>query len=186
MEEERKIINGENEQAVWAQIEADLTQTSELFTYDALINQGSRQIHLYIDIDLGGGFESGSAITELSAPVSVSSNFRFAVHDEDFLDSIGSFLGLDSTKTGYPELDEKVVIKTNSEIKAREVLKDPQVRDTLSVLEDFDLGIHTHTLEETGFEQPYLEFNINEAITEPAQLRQVYQTFCKVLSALEN
>ncbi|WP_345950895.1 MULTISPECIES: hypothetical protein [unclassified Mucilaginibacter] len=185
--EDQRVITGSTEQEVFAAIEADLTSTEEeILSYDALINHGSRQIELYIDIDLGGGFEGGSETTQLSAPLSITPEFKFAVHDEDFLDSIGSFFGLDSVKTGYPDLDEHVIIKTNHEPKVRELFADPEVRQVLSTLEDFDLGIHHRALEETGYEQPFLELNINQGLIDPAELRLVYHAFYTILTQLES
>ncbi|MFD1256535.1 hypothetical protein ACFQ3S_06975 [Mucilaginibacter terrae] len=183
--EEQKIIAGNTEQEIWTQVAADISAEEELFSYNVLIKHGGKQIELYIDIDLGGGFEGGSEITQLSAPLSVTRDFKFAIHDEDFLDTIGKFFGLEDMKTGYPELDEHVVIKTNSPEKVRNLFSDGSVRNVFTTLNNFDFGIHNHTIEETGIEQPFLEFNINEGITDADSLREIYHAFYKVLIGLE-
>ena len=183
--EEQKIITGSTEQEIWAQVTADLTSTEEVFAYNAIINQGGKKSELYIDIDLGGGFEGGSETTQLSAPLAVTRDFKFAIHDEDFLDTIGKFFGLEDMKTGYPELDEHVVIKTNAPEKVRELFADGTLRSVFTTLDGFDFGIHTHTIEETGIEQPFLEFNLNQGITDPNALQQIYHAFYTVLIKLE-
>jgi len=184
--EDQKIISGITEQAIWTVIEADLAAEEELLNYDVLIEHNGKQIELYIDIDLGGGFEGGSEVTQLTAPLNITPQFKFAVHDEGFLDSLGKFFGLDSVKTGYPEFDQHVIIKTNHESKARDVFADAAVRDMFLQLTDFDFGIHTHTLKDSDIEQPFLELNINEGITDPATLRQLYHAFYTILVELDN
>lgn len=183
--EERKVISGATEAEVWPLVKADLNTGEDLLYYDALINQGDKQIRLYIDIDLGGGFESGSEITTISAPLAITPAFKFAVHDEDFLDTIGKFFGLEDVKTGYPDLDEHVVIKTNHEEKARQLFADAEVRSVFATLEDFDFGIHNREIEDSDQEQPYLELNINRGLVEPDELYKIYHTFCKVFEALQ-
>jgi hypothetical protein len=183
---EQKVITGSNEQEVWAQITHDLTTDNDMLTYDVLINQAGRQIALNIDIDLGGGFEGGSETTMISAPLAVNRNFRFALHDEDFLDSIGKFFGLEDVVLGYPELDEHVVVKTNARQKVSELFADPALRSVFTHLTDFNFGIHMRTVDGMDAEQPFLEFNSNLAITEPDALQQIYHAFCSVLTGLEN
>jgi hypothetical protein len=50
-----KIYTGNTEDDVWQQLAADVDEN--VLEYHALIKQGSRNITLDIDIDLGGGFE---------------------------------------------------------------------------------------------------------------------------------
>ena len=183
--EERKIITGNTEQEIWDQVSQDLTASEDSLTYDVLINQNGKQIELDIDIDLGGGFEGGSATTQLSAPLRVTRDFRFALHDQDFLDTIGKFFALEDIVLGYPEFDEHVVVKTNAREKVSELFADRAVRDVFTRLNDFDFGIHTRTPEDTDIEEPFLELNINDAVTEPAALRQIYHAFYAVLTGLE-
>ena len=184
--EDQKIISGTTEQEIWETIAADLATEGDLLDYNVVIEQDGRQIELYIDIDLGGGFEGGSALTQLVAPLGVNRDFRFAIHDEDFLDTIGKFFGLEDVKIGYPELDEHVVIKTNTPEKIRALFADNSLREVFTTLEDFDFGIHTHHLEDSESDQPFLEFNINQGITDAEELRKIYHAFYTILVGLEN
>lgn len=183
--EEQHIITGTTEQEVWDKISAELATEEDILTYDTIISYGRRNIELYIDIDLGGGFEGGSELTQFSALLNVNHNFRFAMHDEDFLDSIGKFFGLEDVKLGYPELDDRLVIKTNTREKVTALFADPELRAVFTELEDFDFGIHTHTPDDTDEEHTFLELNIDRGITDVTMLRRIYRTFYEVLVGLE-
>ena len=65
-------IKGETEQQIWEQVSADFDKGNQLQSYNAVITQGNTRIILDIDIDLGGGFESGFSTTILF--------FEFALH----------------------------------------------------------------------------------------------------------
>ncbi|WP_158829481.1 hypothetical protein [Mucilaginibacter lacusdianchii] len=184
--EDIKVISGSSEQDVWQNIEADLTAEDDVLNYDVVIKQSGKQVQLTVDIDPGGGFEGGFETTELRAPLSLVSDFRFAVHDEDFIDEIGKFFGMEDVETGYTDLDKNVVIKSNNEEKVHRIFEDADVRELFARLEDFDLVIHHQKLGESNAEQPVLELNINEGITDPASLRAVYHAFYKVLETIEN
>ena len=183
--EDIKIISGSSEQDVWQNIEADLAAEDEVLNYDVVINQGGKQVQLTVDIDPGGGFEGGFETTELRAPLALVSDFRFAVHDEDFIDEIGRFFGMEDVETGYTDLDKNVVIKSNDEEKVHRIFGDDDVRELFTKLEDFDLSIHHQKLRDSESEQPVLELNINEGITDPTSLRTVYHAFYKVLEMIE-
>jgi hypothetical protein len=66
--QEPKIISGSTEQEIWPLIESDLND-DDLYLYNAIIKQGSKEVLLVIDIDPGGGFEGGSESTQLSAVI---------------------------------------------------------------------------------------------------------------------
>jgi len=121
--EDQRIISGKNEQEVWPLIEANLN--TDEYTYDVLIEQGGKRIQLYIDIDPGGGFEGGSELTQIKAPLPVSNEFRFAIHHQGFIDSLGKFFGMQDVETGYPEFDKKVLVETNDKEKVHQLLLMP-------------------------------------------------------------
>jgi hypothetical protein len=179
--EDLKVVTGNTEQEIWPVIESDLS-AGDILDYHILIRQDNAETDLYIDIDLGGGFEGGYEITQLKASLSIPHDFKFAIHDEDFIDKMGKFFGMQDVETGYPELDEHLIIKTNDEERVRLVFADEEVRQTLTLLNDFDLGIHhVHNGE---IQTASLEFNINEGITDAAYLRKIYHAFYKVLTGI--
>ncbi|WDF56464.1 hypothetical protein [Mucilaginibacter sp. KACC 22063] len=182
--EDTKIITGNTEEDVWSVIAEDLSSEEDLLTYDAEIHQGNKIIQLFIDIDLGGGFEGGSEFTQLVAPVSGAADFRFAIHEEHFVDEIGKFLGMQDVTVGYPELDNHIIIKTNNQEKIKKIFEDTYVRELFTDLSEFDFGIHEHCLNGNGEKVPCLELNIDEAITDPDELRKIYHCFYRVLNKI--
>lgn len=181
--EDIKIISGNTEEQVWAGIQAALQE--DVFDYNLLIKQGKKQIKLYIDIDLGGGFEGSSELTQLSAVLSHKNTFKFAIHDKSFIDEVGKFFGMRDVEIGYPSLDKHLIIKTDDKGKVRHIFADADIRRVFTALESFDCGIHTHSDEKDKL-HAYLELNINEGINKPLQLRKVYHAFYKLLMNIED
>ena len=179
-----KVIKGNTEDEIWQQITADLSNQTEILEYEALIDQGDKQIVLDIDIDLGGGFESGYESTMLRAPLHIDQDFRFAVHDEGFIDEVGKFFGMQDVETGYEEFDKATLIKSNDEEKVKALFADASVRRVMQSLDDYTFGIIMHHTnhDEKG---PFLELYINTAITDAADLRQIYHAFYTVLNLLD-
>ena len=87
------------------------------FQHSLTLQQGEGQVLLEIDIDPGGGFESGYATTRFSAPVQLATDFAFTIHPEGFLADFAKLFGLQDEVIGYPEFDKKVIIKTNEQRK---------------------------------------------------------------------
>lgn len=113
------IISGRTEDEVWQQINSWFLANPDPLEYTAIIEQEKRKVVLDIDIDLGGGFESGFETTTLSAELKTASNFRFAVHEQHFSDEIGKFFGMEDVEIGYNEFDKKLIVKTNDPIRVK-------------------------------------------------------------------
>lgn len=183
MQQERHI-SGHNEDEVWQQITKDLTQYPDLLQYRAVIEQQSKTIYLDIDIDLGGGFEGGYATTIFSAPFRNRNGFRFALHEEGFLDDLGKFFGMQDVEIGYPDFDDRLIIKTNDEARVRTIFTDEEARTALLALPDFTFEV---VLPDTDpdLEDSTLELIIEEGITDPARLRQLYRVFFGTLNLID-
>jgi len=176
----QKNIFGETEDQVFQQVNADFQAEPDLLQYEAVIEQGGRKILLVIDIDPGGGFESGYESTTLSAALQSDPAFRFAIHHEGVLDEIGKFFGMQDVITGYPEFDKKVVVKTDDEERVKSLFESAAVRSVFGSLIGFTFGItrhHTATEKKAAF----LEFNIERGIVDAAELKSIYNAFVKVL-----
>jgi hypothetical protein len=180
MQKER-VVYGQTEEEVWDALKKDLQSDDSLLDYHALIEQGDRDITLDIDIDPGGGFDNGDAYTAFRSSI-LKSDFRLAVHHENFVDEIGKFLGMQDVVIGYPEFDKKLVIKTNDGPKARIVFAEPQVREVLQSLENFSLETERHEVDE---KDNSLLLNIEEGITDPEQLKLLYHAFITLLIAID-
>jgi hypothetical protein len=183
--ETTKIFAGKTEAEVWKQIDVDLGNGEDVYDYNVIIAQGDKKINLIIEIDLGGGFEGGYANTGFSTQIIPDKGFTFAVHHDDFIDDIGKFLGMQDVEVGYPELDHALVIKTNDDEKVRLLFTDSNVRAVLEKLSDFDFGIRLHHVPDTDVKQAFLELNIEDGITEPTELRKLYNAFYTVLEIIE-
>lgn len=177
-----KIYTGHTEDEIWQQLRADINE--DTLGYQALIIQGAKQINFLIDIDPGGGFESGYAITSFTSPLT-DTNFKFIAHDKDFVDEIGKLLGMQDVEVGFPELDDHLIIKTNNEDKIKSLFAMPAVIAAFTTLANFDFGIKLHSVEDSDQKQAFLELNIQDGITDSKILRQLYHAFCEVLDKLE-
>lgn len=60
---------------------------------------------------------------------------------EHFIDAAGKFFGMQDKVIGYPEFDEKVIVKSNNEKQVKELFKDEQVRSTLASIDDFRFSL---------------------------------------------
>jgi hypothetical protein len=182
--EQTKIISGNNEEVVWQQITADLKDDS-ILEYHVIIRQEERTVLLDIDIDPGGGFESGYEFTRLTSRILEKNDFRFALHHEDFMDKMGKLMGMEDVIIGYPEFDDKLIIKTNDPSKVKTVFSDKAVRELFQSLTDFTIHIHHHVIDNEKGKEPFLELEIQRGVTNPIELRKIYHAFFSTLVALD-
>ncbi|GEO07723.1 hypothetical protein [Segetibacter aerophilus] len=180
------IVRGTTEEEIWQQVSNQFAQNPDPLEYKVVIEHGNQQIVLDIDIDLGGGFESGYETTSFTAPLHASTDFRFAIHQEHFTDEIGKFFGMQDVEIGYEEFDKKVIIKTNDKDKVRNVFADPSVRTVIQNLENFTFAITTHHSSAGAENKPFLELIIETGITDLDKLRSIYSAYHFVLTKLES
>lgn len=179
-----KQIVGNTTDDLWQQISTDLSG-KDVFEYNVLLVQNGKKVELMIDIDLGGGFESGSESTSFTALISPEHDFRFALHHKGLIDSVGKFLGMEDVVIGYPEFDEAIIIKTNDKERVHGIFSDANVRETFMSIGSFTLCLtHHHEMGQKG-SQPFLELSMDKGITDPTELRRLYEAFYKVLCALD-
>jgi hypothetical protein len=183
MQEERHI-SGRNEDEVWEQITRDLAQHPDLLQYRALINQQNKTILLDIDIDFGGGFEGGYATTIFSATFRNREGFRFALHEEAFFDDLGKLFGMQDVEIGYPDFDDRLIVKTTDESRVRTLFTDDEARAALLSLQNFTFEI---VLPDTDPDtnDSTLELIIEEGITDPSRLRRLYHVFFGTLMLVD-
>lgn len=191
--EKYKIIKGQSDEEIWDQVRADMSNISYPLKYGANIQQNDKTISLNIEVDLGGGFESGFQVTSLTAPVPIQfttltsrlnepKDFRFALHDEDFIDKVGKFFGMEDVKTGYEDFDRKLVVKTNDVEKVKAVFADEDTRRTFQSLAGFNLHIAHYDHDD---KHSSLELTIDKDITNVEELRKIYDAYVNVLEAFE-
>ena len=159
----KPVFRADTEEALWQQVSADLNREEDLFEYAAELHQGGYQVLISVDIDLGGGFESGLTTTTLTAPVPGNVSLRFALHEQDWVHEIGKLLGIDDVELGDPALDAAFIITTNDPAALQHLLlHKPGVRDTLLRYPDLRL-----TLAPASPAEPLLlTFTIDQALTQ--------------------
>lgn len=183
--EDAILIKGNTEQEVWQQIKQQLTAEPGFLNYKAQIEQGGRHLALLIDIDLGGGFQSGISTTTLSARLSDDPGFLFAIHRERLIDNVGKFFGMQDIVIGFPEFDDKMIIKTNDEKRTKKLFGLSPTRKLFNSLSNFSLHIESEHEHRSGREIYYLVFTIDEGITKLPLLRSIYKAFNDVLRRVD-
>ena len=191
--EKHKIITGETEDEIWKQISADLADISYPLMYNANIRYNDKTVFLNIENDPGGGFESGFQSTIFTAAIPVhltffssqldeQKGFRLALHDENFIDKLGKFFGIEDVQTGFEEFDKKLIIKTNDVEKVRILFADEKVREVFQMLGSFNLHVahYDHVDRHSA-----LELTIDRDILNIEELRKIYIAFVSVLNAFE-
>jgi len=179
--QKQKHITGRTEEEIWKKLTPGLTKEPMLFQHSVLIEHNKRKISLLIDIDLGGGFESGYAVTRFIAPADDSGDFSFAIHHEGILEKIEKFFGMQDIQTGFPAFDKKFIVKSNNESKVKKIFSDKSLRDTYSSLNNFSLTLSKHPVPNRVRKKTFLELNIAEGITNPARLKKIYNAFYNTL-----
>lgn len=180
-----KVISGDNLDEVWRQLAADIDSNDLLLQYNVLINHLNKKVSLEIDIDPGGGFESGYQTTKFSSNIQNSTHFQFAIHHQGFIDEIGKFFGMQDVITGFPEFDKKVIVKTNDEAKVKSIFSDEKVRNVFEDLTDFVFHTTSFIVPGSDSEGKFIELNIEDGITDPIMLREIYEAFYSVLIAID-
>ena len=183
--QEARVISGTSLDEVWKQIDEDFSQYQEVYEYNAIIEQQGRSVTLDIDIDLGGGFEGGYALTRFMSPLKSFDDFRFSLHRQDLLDGIGKLFGMEDIKIGSPEFDKNIVIKSNHPDRIKDILSSTQIREVIQSLPNFEFHIGHHHSSHTEVESAFLELRIDEGITDTARLRLIYGAFILVLEKVD-
>lgn len=178
-----KQITGSTTDDIWRQVSADLSE--EIYDYNVLLVQDGREVELVIDIDLGGGFEGGFEFTAFKAPVTSEHDFRFALHHQDLIDTVGKFFGMEDVVIGYPEFDDALIVKTNDRERTRRIFADVNLREVFQLLHSFTLHLTHHHVAGQTEKQPFLELDISKGVIDPEVLRNLYDAFYKVLSRIE-
>jgi hypothetical protein len=182
--EDVKTFTGATEAEIWQQLEADWAADPDPLEYRAILRQAGHKVLLDIDIDLGGGFESGIETTSFSAAFDNPENFQFGLHHESFLDEVGKFLGMQDIPIGDAEFDANIVVKASDEAKIKAILANGTVRSALVPLSDFTFGISlAHGIGETGTRST-LDLVLNEGVTDLGRLRLLYSAFFQTLVQL--
>ena len=172
------IISNATEEETWKQVKIQLANNN--LSDSILIKDKQYSILVNIDIDLGGGFEGGFSTTQLKSPIKTKSDFHFAIHKKNLLDDVGKFFGMQDVIIGDKDFDDAFIIKTTDEKRIKEILADANTKNILKSISHFTLST-----EEGTEENAILEMYIEEAITDTAFLKKIYQAFYSVLFQID-
>lgn len=177
---EKKTLSGRSWEEVWHQINADFSSAS-LNDYHVHIQEEGRDMKLDITSSPGGSDEGGYDTTTITSALTNHSDFRFAIHPEDFLYKMGKLFGIEDVTLGYPEFDKNVIVKTNNEAKLKSIFADSELRKVFEELSGYDFRIaHDEDKQLTN-----LQLHIQRAITNSATLIKILKAFHHVLVSLE-
>ena len=179
--EKTKLFTGNSEAEIWQQVAADMQQEGEILTYTALLNQNGQETLLNIDIDLGGGFESGFSTTMFRVKIPHPVFLQFNIHEQDLLNEVGKIFGMEDIKLGYPEFDAAFIVQTNQPETVRALFADEDIRHMLLKHPDAKLKLQADD-DATG---SWLEFTKEDAIVDPAELREVYHLLHCILGKVD-
>ncbi|MBC3539229.1 hypothetical protein ACFSC6_07720 [Rufibacter sediminis] len=177
-----KTFSADTEEELWHQVAHDMARQKELMEYSALLTLAGQPIYFDIDIDLGGGFESGFSNTSFLAPVQHSTAFKFALHEQGFIDEVGKIFGMEDIELGYPDLDDAFIIKTNQPETLKNLLVDPAIHAILLKHKNCEIKLHEEA-DEIGPEM-VLTFSKDEAILDISELREIYGLLFSLLQRL--
>lgn len=146
-----------------------------------------------LDIRSIAGYKSSEHFTRFRAPFVNQDGFRFAIYRKTFIHRIGTFLGMQDIRVGYPLLDRDFVIQSNSEHEVRRLLSNPGIRELLE--KEPDLYLHVQQAEGDDSD----ESEVSEASSKPTdelylevpgliedsgRLEDIYGLFAEVLRTL--
>ena len=182
---ETKMIAANSEETVWKRITADLDKDNPPLQYHVLIYHDVKKVQLDIDIDPGGGFESGFESTSLTAIVPHLHGFKFSIHHEDFIDKVGKLFGMQDVIVGYPEFDDKLIVKTNDAEKIKDVFAEESARGLFQRLTGFVLHTGSRNIGDSDDKEDYVELMIDRGVLDLSELRKIYTAFVNILMAID-
>ncbi|MCB2409801.1 hypothetical protein [Hymenobacter lucidus] len=174
-----RTFSANTEDALWQQVLADMAYQKDDWEYTADLDQAGYRTRFSIEIDLGGGFESGIELTTFTAIVPRRIPFRFALHEQDWMHKMGKLLGLTDVELGDPEIDAAYIITTNDPATLHDLLADETLRQTLLRYQELRLDLAPES--EMPESDVLLTFTKEAAITDPEQLREIYHLFYSIL-----
>lgn len=185
--------NSKNQQQ-WDKVEEMILNKSIPFQLGSTLEHGAFQVYLVIDIDPGGGFESGFELTSLSADIPTqftgftthlndTQHFQFSIHRQDMFDRIGKFFGMEDVETGHSTFDECFIIKTNQPERLKAIFDHADIRQ--GMLDEKNSSLQLYPANEDS-NQYTLEWMFSHAIFDVPRLKKMYDCFTQVMDAIQH
>ncbi|MCC9166751.1 hypothetical protein [Pontibacter harenae] len=167
-----KQFEGDTETELWQKVAADMSSLGDVLKYSVILNQSGQQTLFDLDIDLGGGFESGISTTRFRTALPAATVLRFNIHEQDFLNEIGKVLGMEDIKFGYPDFDAAFIVQTNNANALKHLFSQESIRNIL--LKHPTAKLKLDVSSDPAAPDVYLSFSKNNAVVEVAELQEIY------------
>lgn len=131
--------------------------------------------------------KTSTTYTRIRAPYVNKDGFNFKTYKSGWFSEIGKTLGMQDVEIGYPEFDEKFIIKGNDESKLRELFSSDKIRELISSQENIYLEVKDDegwfgTDFPEGVDELY--FQTMGVIKDIERLKSLYVLFALVLNKL--
>ena len=125
--------------------------------------------------------------TRMRAPFLDSGGFRFTVYRKGFFSEIGKLFGMQDIEIGDPAFDDAFILKSNDDLKLRELLGNSKIRELVNQQPQIyfaiknDEGFFGSTFPE-GVDELY--FQVLGVVKDVERLKLLYELFSETLDQL--
>lgn len=131
--------------------------------------------------------KSSTPYTRIRAPYVNPDGFKFKIYNENIFTDIGKLFALQDITVGFPEFDNRFIIKGNDETKVKELFADSELRGLIDLQPSIllqvkdDEGIFGAEFPE-GVDELY--FEVMGVIKDMERLKSLFDLFGEVLNRL--
>lgn len=125
--------------------------------------------------------------TRMRAPYVNPDGFRFTVYRKGLFSEIAKWLGMRDIAIGDEQFDKDFILKSNQEVKLRQLLSEPRIREMIALQPD----IHFEVRDDEGFFGPSFPAGVDElcfqvvgVIKDIERLKSLYELFSETLDRL--
>ncbi len=181
----RNIITENSEEEVWKAIAGQLNSKEDNLDYTAQFTTQNHCVTLDIDIhpDRVYDDEDVKPLTSFSTPLPDETSFRFRIEKQSLKHEIGKLFGMQDVIIGHPAFDKRFLIQSNDEAKVKDIFSNAEVSATLLQHPVDDFEIREHKI--GANKEIVFRLNLEGGITEPAALKDIFQSFKTVLNTLK-
>ena len=137
----RKLF-GPSQAEVWAQLSLELGGQSEHgFWKGSKVRAVVEEWTVILDTYTVSTGQSTITYTRMRAPYVNPSRFHFAIYPEGFFAKIGKVFGMQDVVVGFPEFDDRYIIKGNDDSFLRQLFASSELRHRITAQPDIHLEI---------------------------------------------
>lgn len=133
--------------------------------------------------------KSSVTYTRLRAPFTNNDGFKFKIYREGIFSELGKFFGMQDIEIGDENFDKDFIIKSNNEIKVKELFSDYKIKELIEKQSKISL----ETKNNEGMFETHLPYGISElyfkipgVIKDTDRLKGLFELFKEVLNEMTN